>query len=90
MRRTTWNPKIPQGPDMVEQSKHLGTWSRTLKLAPLPFHQGFRIDHGGNLISTWHLDFRMPDELADAVADLESAPVDDLAGLLARVEIPEG
>ena len=84
---------------MVEQSKHLGTWIRTPKLAPLPFHQGFSIDHGGNLISTWHLDFGMPDERLPIGAARRArrrgdgtwsrCPVEDLAGLLAKVEIPE-
>ena len=33
-------------------------------------------------------DAALRDELAGAVRDLESVSVDDLAGLLARVEIP--
>ncbi len=37
-----------------------------------------------------YTDAALRDELADAVQDLESVSVDDLAGLLARVEIPEG
>ena len=37
-----------------------------------------------------YADAVLRDELADAVQDLESVPVDDIAGLLARVEIPEG
>ncbi len=37
-----------------------------------------------------YTDARLRDELADAVRDLESVSVEDLAGLLARVEIPEG
>ena len=54
------------GPDVVEWSKHHGDMEQDThlgdKLTPLLFQEGFSIDHGGNLISTWYLDFRMTDE----------------------------
>lgn len=32
------------------------------ELTPLLFQEGFSIDHDGNLIGTWHVDFRKPQE----------------------------
>ena len=31
-------------------------------LTPLVLHEGFTLDHDGNMVTTIHLDFRMPDE----------------------------
>ena len=31
-------------------------------LAPLFLNEGFSLDHDGNMVSTMHVDFRMPDE----------------------------
>ena len=55
-----------EGPEVVEQSKHDGHMEQGShldgKLTPLLFQEGFSIDHAGNQILTWHLDFRVLDK----------------------------
>ena len=44
-----------------EQETHPGG-DLSSTLTPLLFQEGFSIDHDGNMISTWYVDFRMPHE----------------------------
>ena len=46
--------------DIEPETDSGGDLSSTLTL--LLFQEGFNIDHDGNMISTWHVDFRMPHE----------------------------
>lgn len=46
---------------MLEQDSHL-EGSLSSELTPLLFQEGFSIDHDGNLIATWHVDFRTADK----------------------------
>ena len=70
-------PDLDQG---VEIRKRVRSWGLDVnRVTPPDISQDFMRGDAG-----------LRDELADAVRDLESVSVDDLAGLLSRVVIPEG
>ena len=42
--------------------------------APLFLNEGFSLDHDGNIVSTIHVDFRMPDERSPIGAVVKYGP----------------
>ena len=61
---------LPQGDEVVAESNYHSDLEQDAHvddglsgtLTPLLFQEGFNIDHDGNMISTWHVDFRMSPE----------------------------